>query len=366
MAQKHVIFLLHGMGIHETGWEKEFITSISLAYSQYPVLSQVPIAERFKFVPITYDGIFRGLVNGWANNAAIIAKLDPNLGSLAGKLTSWLAKAGTLKDNPVWTHAVDVLLYRGIRLVRERVCTNVAAQILTELRSYKKAPPTWSVIAHSLGTAVIHDTFARMTAPNEGWPGKLAFDPKNNQAAVIAMVANVSKVLEIKTVDEPYDAYGRFVDGKKRFTVAPGFAGHAGRICTYYINLRHKLDPFTVPSMFDPQNWPDAETQAAVPPRYQYYPLKHVHQANVHDFAHYLKNPEAHVPLLRALTSPDEIPEPDFEKAKNKFPVYGSIGEDAAIKLQQKLIGIAPALGDEWEIIGDLWAAFLKSTGVKP
>jgi len=368
MAFRQLVFLVHGIGVHQKDWEQEFTTAINQAYDQYPNLKEVPIDERFEFVALGYDQIFRELVETWANNAAIITNLGADLGQpVTTKLVKWLQNAGELKNNPVWTHAVDALLYRGIRLVREHVCTKIAAKMIEAITAQHKehGRSLWSVVAHSLGTAVVHDTLARVMAPNATWPGKIAFSAENEQANVVLMVANVSKLLEIKTADEPYDAYGRMENGLLTPTVAPGFAGQPGRICRYYLNARHKLDPITLPKMFAPQQWPDEAALKAVPSRYQFIEVDHLHQANTHDFGHYLKHPKVHVPLLRALVSPAHIPEPEYQQKLAAFAEFGPLGHDAAVKLRQKLLDILPAVSDDWLILGALWADIAKATGVK-
>ena len=369
MSQPHTIFLVHGMGLFEDKWEKEFIAPIKSAYNAYPKLAKKKFEERFEFVAISYDKIFRDLLKTWADTAAIVAQLSAQFGApLPEQLTRWLQNAGDLKNNFNWSHATDVLLYRGIRLVREHVCTSVAKTIVDTIKKQYDdwGLSSWSLIAHSLGTAVAHDTLARMSVPNQDWPGELAFEAgSNEQASVVMMVANVSKVLEVSTPEEPYDAYGPVIDGKKRFTVAPGDAGQKGRLCQYYLNVRHKIDPFCIPHRFDPQQWPDKAALAEDPPLYQHLEVDHIHQANVHDFAHYLKNPRVHVPLLRCLVSPAHISKTEYENTVAAFPDFG-IAQSRAIELKKKLLDIPASAADEWWILGLLWQMFVNATGDKP
>lgn len=364
---KQTIFLVHGMGNHPEGWAKNegFIDAITKAYNQYEYLAKTPIEQRFDFVPINYDNVFVNLVNTWASNAKMISALAGEVGApqAIAKLTGWLEGAGELKGNFAWTHAADVLLYRGFRLVRERVCTSVANQIVSVVNKNRKqhADWNWSVIAHSLGTAVTHDTFARIGAPNQGWPGQLAYSAPNEQAQVVMMVANVSKVLEVKTDEEPYDAYGRRDnDGDLVTTLAPGYGGQKGRSCRYYVNVRHKLDPFTIPKMFNPLDWPDRDSLLAKPPRYVFNEIEHIHDANVHDFGHYFKNPDVHVPLFQRLLTPDAISPDEYQQAKDKFRKFGTLGEDAALAIRKKLLDSLPAGNSTWMDLGAIYKEFFK------
>jgi len=357
---KHIIFLLHGMGHHPDKWADDdgYIPAIKKAYSQYPILAAKPIEERFEFVPVSYDHIFVKLVETWADNAVLIDKLVAETGAPIGALTKWLKGAGELKGNFAWTHAADVLLYRGFRLVREAVCSNVANQIISVINKQHKdfGRSSWSVVAHSLGTAVLQATLARLGAPNVNMPGVEAFSSKNEQAQVIMMVANVSKVLELNTEQEPYDAYGK-VDAAGRFItpVAPGFSGQEGRLCTYYVNVRHKLDPFTIPHMFDPAAWPDSAAAAAKPTRYVFKEVSHIHQANVHDFAHYFKHPDVHVPFFQRLTSPDHISTEEYQGALDRFPEFGPLGRDAGLDIRKKLLERLPQWKDKWPSMGEIF-----------
>ncbi len=360
---KHTIFLLHGMGDHSGDWAKDrgYLDAIKQAYNQYEFLAQTPIEERFEFVPINYDHIFATIVKTWADNATLIDALSKEVGAPVSKLTGWLKGAGELKKNFAWSHAADVLLYRGFRLVRERVCVNVADQIIKVINKQHKdfGKSSWSAVAHSLGTAVLHDTLARIGAPNQGWPGNLAFKTTNEQAKVIMMVSNVCKVLEVKTNEEPYDAYGK-TDATGNFitTVAPGFSGQDGRICLYYLTVRHKLDPFTIPKMFNPLEWPDAEAALAKPTRYVFQEIEHIHDANVHDFRHYFKHPDVHVPFFQRLITPDIITQEEYKEARDKFRSFGGLGDAAAVKIRKKLLNFLPAESEDWTALGALFKKF--------
>lgn len=362
---KHTIFLLHGMGNHTGDWAKEqgYLDAIKQVYGQYEILAKKPIEDRFEFVPVSYDHIFADIVKIWADNAKMISALAAETGAPVGKLVNWLKGAGELNSNFAWSHAADVLLYRGFRLVREAVCTNVANQIITVVNKQHTefGKSSWSVVAHSLGTAVIHDTLARIGAPNKDWPGNLAFSSTNEQAKVVMMVANVSKVLEVKTVDEPYDAYGqKDASGNFLTTVAPGFSGQLGRECLYYVNIRHKLDPFTIPKMFNPLDWPDHAAALAKPPRYVYNEVEHIHDANVHDFAHYFKHPDVHVPFFQRLITPDIISPEEYKEARDKFSNFGGLGDAAALKIRKKLLDNLPAGASDWVDLGAIFKQFLN------
>lgn len=345
----HLVFLVHGMGVHKQSWSTDYVDAIAAAYDQYPSLKGLPLKELFRFVPISYDEIFRELVGNWSDAAELIASASTETGAPVSKLTDWLKGADKLDGNFKWTHAADVLLYRGFSLVRERVCAHVAAQLVKAIKQHitDEGISRWSVIAHSLGTSVIHDTLARLWDPKASMPGGIAFSTGNEQAQLIAMIANVSRVLET----DPYDVY--------ESSVKPGRNAQPDRGCNYYLTVRHVYDPFTIPSMFRPQMWPDELTLLAKPARYVYSEVDHIHQWNVHDFGHYLKHPRVHVPLFRRLTDEMQITDAEFEEALQRFRTFGPLEDQAAVRIRQKLEDLLPAQSSDWLLFGKLWKNFV-------
>jgi len=349
----HLVFLVHGMGIHETGWESKYIDALNAVYGRYGFLAKKKLTDRFTFVPIGYDDVFRETVANWALGATAFEAEAQKAGLSSTRLTSWLKGADAVDNNFKWTHAADVLMYKLFSLVRERVCVRVANQMVAALQEQidKEGESRWSVMAHSLGTAVLHDTLARLWDKNSTLPGRDAFSACNTQAQVIAMIANVSRLLETKTDSEPYDTY--------ETPVMPGSVGQEGRGCMYYFNARHKLDPFTVPKMFDPQVWPDAQALLEEPPLYTHVEVEHVHQWNVHDIGHYLDHPDVHVPLLRLLTDPTSISDKEYAQARADFKPFGTLQTDAAVRVRQKLEDAMAAQSSDWLVLGKVWQAFI-------
>jgi pimeloyl-ACP methyl ester carboxylesterase len=345
----HLVFLVHGMGVHNGAWSTPYVDAIEGAYDQYESLSSTPLKDRFQFVEITYDDIFQEIVTQWSDNATLISAAAAEVGAPVSKLTDWLKGASKIDGNFQWTHAADVLLYRCFSLVRERVCVHVATQLVKAIDQQIKEDGVsrWSVIAHSLGTAVIHDTLARLWDPKATKPGGVTFSTSNEQAQLVAMIANVSRVLETP----PYDVY--------QSAVQPGRNAQAGRGCNYYLTARHLYDPFTIPSMFRPQMWPDENALLAKPPRYLYAEVDHIHDWNVHDFGHYLKNPKVHVPLLRRLTDETQISDAEYQHAVARFRTFGPLEDQAAIQIRQKLEGLLPAQSADWMAIGQIWKGFI-------
>lgn len=343
------LFLVHGMGKHEAGWHQPVEALLREIYGRYRVARFVSFDERFEVVPIGYDDIFRDLLARWQQDAAAIGPLAEGVGAgQVENLVGWLR--GVDPDQFVWSHAADVLLYRLFFDVRQTVRTAVARQIADAIVDLK-ANETWSVIAHSLGTAVVHDALDMLwtgTLPGGGGTG---FSAAQNKAQLVMMVSNVSRVLE--TSPDVYES-----------TVRPGDAFDAGAGCFHFLNARHRYDPFALPRRFDPLAWPRPDSIALG--RYLPVEVDHIHQSNVHSLEHYLANPRVHVPMLRCLTFERAVSQDEEEAALAAFPPFGTLGEDTAFDLKGKLEDLLPAVSDRWPRFAEIWdlfAAFLGGAG---
>lgn len=337
------IFLVHGMGHHPANWHADTEAKLRTLYARYERLSAVPFDNRFKIVPIQYDNVFRNLVKQWQQNAQALGQVAAGVGANeVESLVGWLKNAAVTDNNVVWTHAADVLLYRLFFTVRQEVKTSVARDIATELNN-STGVENWSVIAHSLGTAVVHDALDMLSTGQPVHGAATGLEARHSQALLLAMVANVSRVLQ--TQPKVYDG-----------TVKPGIAGQAGRGCLNYMTVRHILDPFCIPKMFRPTAWPDptSEQDGA----YQYVEIDHIHQVNVHDIGHYLDNPLVHIPLFRKLTYQRSIKIAEEKSAIDSFPKFGNVGDNVGVRIKEALEDIAPGVNSEWKEYKKFWDQF--------
>ena len=278
------LFVIHGMGVFDDSWVEPVEAQLSEIYGGYETLSSVPQSSRFTIHPIRYDDILTDLVKKWQDDANAISRLSAGVNAATAEaLVGWLKTAGT---GFVWSHAADVLLYRCFSDVREAVVVTVANQIVKvitdDLNTLQES--RWGVLAHSLGTAVAHDALHALWTTV--FPDGSRFDPADVKAAFVMMVANVSRILETDV-----DALTSVVQ--------PGRPSNADRGCLNYVTARHALDPFTIPRMFDPEQWPDAATVAQG--RYQSVRVNHFRERNIHGLRHYLAHPAVHIPLMRLL-----------------------------------------------------------------
>lgn len=309
---KHILFLVHGMGDAKPGWSQETQQLIRGLYNKYNQLSLlVPFDQNFTFQEIYYNDKFDERRKAWKEHAEQVLQVlgQSGLDANAAKLLAGYA-AETDRDRFLNTHVLDVILYRFIPQIAEQVRNAVCLQILETLKAQPQADTLrWSVIAHSLGTAVTHDTLHAMYTQSSAAG---ALPPSVTRSKVLAMLANVSRVLE--------------TDADVYTSVVCSDVNPASGVCDYFINVRHEWDPIPIPKQFRPlDDWPNVETRRDN--RYQSLLINAIESQNVHDFLHYLKNPKVHIPLFRALTWQSIIDDATAVAASAQYEANTPIGQ---------------------------------------
>jgi hypothetical protein len=242
---QHILFLLHGMGHYgemkdgkfvpdQEGWFKGAKASLEALYDRFikeDFAGGDKFNDRFKIVEVQFDDITEHFRSAWENQAQDWSKLGFSDG-IANSLTDFFQS--NKADAFLWTHLADVTLYLA-PTVREHVKVQVAAKIFKTLAAEKGAQNLdgWSVLAHSLGSAVAHDTLTDVRRMLEGDPALagMVWPPK-----VICMAANVARVLTDNR-DLLYD----------NILAPTGGTNPSG-----YISCNHQLDPFTLVAPFAP------------------------------------------------------------------------------------------------------------------
>lgn len=339
---KHLLLFVHGMGKPDAHFYEAGLKVLKAAFMQYPLLKEnFSFDEQFEAMPIVYDNEFEQLRSRWRDDvdaikdtlARDIDDRDADAKASVDKQIEELHDlAGSGPDNFFNTAAMDVLLYRFFRTVRMNVNIQVSNQIAQRIQGDGPDLPDWSVLAHSLGTAVVHNTLNAMYSTS--FPNGATLRVQDTRPDVVMMIANVSRVLQLPSVPVLCSR------------VKPGSV-LSGRCCRVYLNARHRLDPFMKPKPFDPDAWPDpvffnnGQYQRLQPSHFVMDKL-----AGVHDLDHYLLNPRVHVPLFKSLLGDDFIPDGDFRKAKERFDAETASNNTA--DLRERLEKLQASLPDNW------------------
>lgn len=345
---KHILFMVHGMGKYDKDWHKSIAARIATLYSSYSQLAGLPFSDYFEFESITYDSEFEALREQWKKSSNALGTAIKAAGisaSLVGKLNQIAGAAN--RNSFLNTHVVDVLLYYFLRQVAGMVRESVRNQILTAIQKRGNVGSVrWSIIAHSLGTAVVHDALHELYSDRTVGGG--ARFTGVARPTVIAMIANVSRLLE---GSGKFDVY--------RSKVHPGADSDAG--CLFYLSARHEWDPFTQPKKFAPMaDWPTPETRARQ--LFVECQIRDVADTNVHALDHYLNNPAVHGPLFNALHGVPMrnglLTSDDIETAHSLF--VSGLKKELLDKALKKLKSVRLGEEADWQSILKSWVTLLK------
>lgn len=285
---KPQIFLVHGMGNFAPSWGNTVIKQITDLIDKYPILKQGNYKNNFGFKEILYNDEFESWRAQWKQDAQA-ATIAMKAVGLDGGIADALLKVAstTTPDQFLQTHVLDVILYRYFPQIRESVHRSIELQITKHLNSFESVPP-YSIIAHSLGTAVIYKTLRAMITDSP----PLA---NNFRPAYLFAISNTANAL---WGDDEGDLYDQ--------DLGPSTMDHIG-MCSKFGNFHHALDPFCNVDPFDRPN--------SRPPDYWFHdpairnavyvnveiPEQDIQNINVHALEHYLSHPSVHVPILRIL-----------------------------------------------------------------
>jgi hypothetical protein len=324
------------MGQFATGWEKDVVTQLRTFCDAYSRSGKGDFDKRFRIVPVDYSQLFLDILREWAKEKKNQSDVETQVGSeLVAKLMSWIADDGTVEKSFFWSHVFDVITYRLLPTVRDAVQVRVALQLYEGSKDLDE-DENWSVIAHSLGTAVTHDTLQTWyTQPLDDI--EVGFEvPKTPRLGdhrapfLVQMIANVSRVLQ-----NQYDVFASDV--------------RPGKGCDYYYTVYHPLDPFTILRPFLPTAWPGPPS-----PDDYYHPkleFDYIQQANIHDLAHYLRHPLVCIPLFRRLTFSSYITKDSEAAYVKQFKLHGDLKDPDLISVRQQLEDAGVSLPDSWTSI---------------
>jgi hypothetical protein len=293
---KPAILLVHGMGKHAApkdgkpgsfGQEFEATTATLQQFAAHKAKTD-KLENYFDIHEFNFDQWFDERRKEMAKNAAEInaklpaigAKFGPSIAmDLAKRLNGIEAKFGD--DSFFYTHWLDVIFYA--MMLGEKIRVDLGVKITELVEKYEGNRV--HIVAHSLGTAVVHDTLALLYGTADGQAARL--DTNKNKLASIWMFANVSRLVNLVTKrTDPMNS-----------AVRPGPGG-----CTaVFYNVRHRLDPFTWVAEFQPPDDGSWVTKPVFADSYERIETKLIVEANTHSFPQYLRDPLVAPMLLRHL-----------------------------------------------------------------
>ncbi len=290
------------MGVHGDDWVTPVRTQlcdVATRYDRFDTPSA--LTEDVDIVPITYDHVFTGQLERWREAADDLRSFTEQEGINLGQshfLFDWLSGATETESNAFWSHVVDVLLYRYVQDVTKQVRLHVMRDIAAALaeRMQGGTPVEATVLAHSLGTAVAHDSLHLLGSL--ALDGSEAFMARNFTFTSLFTLANVSRALQ--TAPGPYESI-----------VYPITPERPGGYLRRYFDFRHAVDPIPAVRPFSPVGW--------ISRFHAVLGLDYFRDFNVHGFAHYLDSPRVHIPLLNTLV-PFAIPEEEADAAIAAYP----------------------------------------------
>jgi hypothetical protein len=339
-----LLLVAHGMGSNPPGWSDDIRKKLDEVASRYASFSggASAFSQRVKLCEIRYDAVFDQHVEQWRASAASLEAWSSERGRPLPRIAAWLRTTlpgDEAAKNFFWSTAVDPLLYRGFELVRDQVRAVVMAQTVGYLtQNMVGGAADACVLSHSLGTAVMHDTLAKLGA--EPQAGTEVLMAKNWKFRAMLTLANVCTLGPRALRDlDPYAS-----------CVRPVGRGEAAQsYCHFFLNAWHEWDPFVRAGRFDPD--------ANVSPKWgsgyiPVGPLRHVKHANVHGFRHYLDHPAVHVPLINAALGTQTISQRELQDALARYPTVGSEECDAQLAtLRAKAAEVAAANDDLEELV---------------
>ncbi len=232
---KDSVLVIHGMGTHEEGANKKEVNDALNEAAKGFGLKNFDFEKQVNLIEFNYSDFLDELRNKDGTHGDTLTEHITFLQGygLGVKLVSKLIKALSDfdEDEMIYTHWLDVLYY-GETLYGEKIRVDLALKLIDLLQASNVNGRKVHVIAHSLGTAILHDTLAELYDPDEPMKGKVPELPTSLLALdSIFQIANVSRLVHLLSeVDDPNRSIVNS-DGKGA--------------CQLLFSVRNQYDPFT-------------------------------------------------------------------------------------------------------------------------
>jgi len=283
MSKVPIVLLVHGMGTHPLDhMTREFKTGLSQAAKGFGI-NDFDIDEHMEIVEFNYSETLDNIRKKLAEQSQeILAQFNaiPGADAAVNIVKKLLEFQSNLdKDEEIYTHWLDVLLY-GATFYAEPIRIELAKKINTIQK--RAAGRDIHIVAHSLGTAVVHDTLNKLyrkeATSEDDIPDLI---PGMDNIKCLWTFANVNRLV--------HTLNGIAADGSS--VVRSGPNG-----CTDYLyNIYHEFDPFTMVLRYEP-NIENGKN----------FVNRVVRSINTHDFTEYIADPEVSQYMLLQMTDLQE------------------------------------------------------------
>ncbi|MFW8649385.1 hypothetical protein [Vibrio diabolicus] len=300
-----LILVVHGIGTHtEKSIEDTVKEAGDICIKRYGVEGEY--AKHVRVVGIGYDEVFEEERKLIAKNRDNFFDLLKKTGLQIPGMLKWLKKIDD--DNWFTTHGLDILLYAGLHseLVRYKVARKMADAIEKAKSDgvHESGMKGVHIVAHSMGTAVVHDTLRKMYGSGVCDPEErgrtYSLDPSDDKIATLWMFANTTPL---------FHYFGEHVDGMTSTTdplksiVRPG-RGKKGCVSRFY-DISHEYDYVSRWIRLNPpESW--------LPQQSQLYEFRSIEtgdfyeELDPHSLKEYICNPElSYLFLARTMDAGD-------------------------------------------------------------
>ena len=305
------IFFLHGIGRHNANWHES--AANTLKKSRAALKAPGDFDALYKPVGLLYDDLLQEYWSEHATRAEALASIPlPMDASPLIRRVVEFAQTNPTDEHPWIAQWGDAVLYLTTEL-GQRIQDRVWHAIITELDA--TSTPPFSIIAHSLGTRVIHDVLQRAyTDPaveNRDLFGK---------AKVLTQVANVTRATSF---DEGHLT-------SEDMVVHPSHNSSEG-VTDRFINVSHPLDPIAVFRRFRAQRYTSFLGQLDFS-EIECRPEDIVKIEEVHELTRYLAIPEVAAAIFNGtdidvLGDQDSISADQVSVARESYEETTVIGE---------------------------------------
>jgi hypothetical protein len=326
---KHALFMVHGMGDQQKGWEKGAVKKLRNAWKDADLIDRYGTFDsNYDIKPLRYSKKIMDYWEEYRKKAQSLGAIDITGAPAIIKAIYKITTKEPDTDNSLLTHWTDVLLYASTDFNHE-IPIDMAGEILEKL--IKENVYNYSIIGHSMGTRVVHDALQRAYSGSEPAYQALGIP------TVLLQAANVTNLMSFNSEEFKGDKY-------KVFPTNELFAG----ACRYLISANHKADiiaslkPFEmhqndISNKYVAKNFHDVELNFLE----LYHDLSFSNIidfiAEAHSIENYMSHPDIYVPFFNRTKYPYEEGPPPISSSKHKELVKNYKTNSKIGKIKQNL-----------------------------